>query len=239
MGSATTAPFCLTISVVNPAEIHYFSAPNNQPRRLPVKEVQDYYFKKAQKEGYPARSVYKLEEANLKYGFLKKGCKVLDIGSYPGSWSLYAAKTIGPQGLVVGVDLQSGKRRADDGRARIEFIRGDIMLDETVAAIRGHAAEFQVVLSDMAPQTTGNKWSDQQKSLDLCRRAFALACLFLAKDGVFYCKVFDGEDFKEYFDEVRRSFQKAKIVKPKSSRPESRELFVLGMGYKGRLSEKD
>ncbi len=200
-----------------------------------MKEIQDYYFKKAQKEGYPARSVYKLEEANLKYGFLKRGCKVLDIGSYPGSWSLYAAKTVGTQGLVVGVDLQSGKRRVEDGRARIEFVRGDIMADETVAAITGFSSEFQVVLSDMAPQTTGNKWSDQQKSLDLSRRAFDLASKFLAKDGVFYCKVFDGEDFKEYFDGVRSFFQKAKIVKPKSSRQESREVFVLGLGYKGRL----
>lgn len=200
-----------------------------------MKEVQDYYFKKAQKEGYPARSVYKLEEANLKYGFLKRGCKVLDIGSYPGSWSLYAAKTVGPQGLVVGVDLQNGKRRAEDGRARIEFIRGDIMTEETTAAITTFSPEFHAVLSDMAPQTTGNKWSDQQKSLDLSRRAFDLARKFLAKDGVFYCKVFEGEDCKEFFDEVRSCFQKAKIVKPKSSRQESREIFVLGMGYKGNI----
>lgn len=200
-----------------------------------MKEVQDYYFKKAQKEGYPARSVYKLEEANLKHGFLKRGCRVLDIGCYPGSWSLYAAKIIGPQGLVIGVDLQNGKRRVEDGKARIEFIRGDIMLDETIAAIAAFSPEFLVVLSDMAPQTTGNKWSDQQKSLELSRRAFDLARKFLAKDGVFYCKVFDGEDCKEFFDEVRRYFQKAKIVKPKSSRQESREIFVLGMGYRGDI----
>lgn len=196
-----------------------------------MKEIQDYYFKKAQKEGYPARSVYKLEEAHLKYGFLKRGCRVLDIGSYPGSWSIYSAKVIGPQGLVVGVDLQAGKRRAESGRAPIEFVRGDILLDETVAAIEKFASQFQVVLSDMAPQTTGSKWADHQKSLVLCRRAFALACRMLAKDGVFYCKVFDGEGTKEFFDEVRGHFHKAKIVKPKSSRPESREIFVLGMGF--------
>jgi len=199
-----------------------------------VKEVQDHYFKKAQKEGYPARSIYKLEEANRKYDFLKRGCKVLDIGSYPGSWSLYAAKTIGPQGLVVAVDLQNGRRRVEDGRARIEFIRGDIMTSETVSAISGYTPRFHVVLSDMAPQTTGNKWSDQQKSLELSRQALNLAQQFLDDDGVFYCKVFDGEDCKAFFDEVRACFHKAKIVKPKSSRPESRELFVLGLGYKKR-----
>ena len=197
-----------------------------------MKEVQDYYFKKAQKEGYPARSVYKLEEAQLKYGFLKRGSRVLDIGCSPGSWSLYSAKVIGPQGLVVGVDLQEGKRRAESGRAPIEFIRGDIMREETVAAITAHAQEFQVVLSDMAPRTTGHKWADQQQSLTLSRRAFDLARQVLAKDGAFYCKVFDGEDCKAFFDEVRGCFQKTKIVKPKSSRPESRELFILGLGYK-------
>lgn len=200
-----------------------------------MKDVQDYYFKKAQKEGYPARSVYKLEEANLKYGFLKRGSKVLDIGSYPGSWSMYSAKIIGPQGLVVGVDLQAGKRRAETGRAPIEFVRGDIMADETAAAATAYAREFQVVLSDMAPQTTGNKWSDHQKSLVLCRRALALACQVLAKGGVFYCKVFDGEDCRYFVDEMRVFFGKVKVVKPKSSRPESRELFVLGQGFKGNL----
>lgn len=200
-----------------------------------MKEIQDYYFKKAQKEGYPARSVYKLEEANLKYGFLKKGSKVLDIGSYPGSWSMYSAKVIGPQGLVVGVDLQAGKRRAESGRAPIEFVRGDIMADETVAAVTVFAREFHVVLSDMAPQTTGHKWSDHQKSLVLCRRALSLACQVLATGGVFYCKVFDGEDCREFVEEVRGFFGKVKIVKPKSSRSESRELFVLGQGFKGKL----
>lgn len=198
-----------------------------------MKEVQDYYFKKAQKEGYPARSVYKLEEAQQKYAFLKRGSKVLDIGSYPGSWSQYTAKVIGPQGLVVAVDLQDGKRRIESGRAPIEFIRGDIMAEETVAAILALAPEFQVVLSDMAPRTTGHKWADQQQSLTLSRRAFSLACQVLAREGTFYCKVFDGEDTKGFFDEVRVFFHKAKIVKPKSSRPESRELFVLGMGFKG------
>jgi 23S rRNA (uridine2552-2'-O)-methyltransferase len=104
---------------------------------------------------------------------------------------------------------------------------------ETVAEIHTYAKKFQVVLSDMAPQTSGNKWADQQRSLELCRRAFELAQQMLAVGGTFYCKVFEGEDFKEFYDMVRKKFEMAKIVKPKSSRKESREVFVLGMGYKG------
>lgn len=199
-----------------------------------VKQVQDYYFKKAKKEGYPARSVYKLEEANQRFAFLKRGHKVLDIGACPGSWSMYSAKISGPQGLVVGVDLNQGRRQALSGRARIEFIRGDILAEETVAAISELSPSFHVVLSDMAPHTTGNKWADQQKSLELSRRAFDLAGRFLAPGGSFYCKVFEGEDFKAYYDEVRRYFNKSRIVKPKSSRKESMEVFVLGMGYAPR-----
>lgn len=197
-----------------------------------MKEVQDYYFRKAKKENYPARSVYKLEEANLKHHFLKRGDIILDIGAYPGSWSIYASKIAGPQGKVVAVDLQAGKRMQQTGRSAVEFVRGDIMSEETVAEIHRFAKKFRVVLSDMAPQTTGSKWADQQQSLELSRRAFDLAKQMLAKGGAFYCKVFEGEDFKEFFDSVRKHFEKAKIVKPKSSRSESREVFVLGMGFR-------
>ncbi|HSR37052.1 MAG TPA: RlmE family RNA methyltransferase, partial [Desulfurivibrionaceae bacterium] len=92
---------------------------------------------------------------------------------------------------------------------------------------------FQVVLSDMAPRTSGNRWTDQQLSLRLARRVVELAQRFLVAGGNFYCKVFEGEDFKEFVDEVRLLFAQVKIVKPKSSRSESREVFLLGLGYKG------
>ena len=95
-------------------------------KRKTVKQVQDHYFRKAKKEGYPARSVYKLEEAQTRFHFLKRGDKVLDIGAYPGSWSMYASKVVGPQGKVVAVDLQAGKRMQQSGRAAIEFVGGDI-----------------------------------------------------------------------------------------------------------------
>lgn len=194
-----------------------------------VKKVQDHYFKKAKKEGYPARSVYKLEEADKKYHILKKGDKVLDIGCQPGSWSMYAAKVVGPGGLVVGVDLNEGNIQG--GGVKIHAIAGDILDPATVQQVHKIAEKFNAVISDMAPQTTGNKWTDQQQSLELARRALEVATEFLKAGGNFYCKVFEGEDFKGFVDSVREYFSKTKIVKPQSSRKESREVFVLGMEF--------
>lgn len=198
-----------------------------------MKKIQDHYFKRAKKEGYPARSVYKLEEAQQKHLFLKKGDRVLDLGCQPGSWSMYAAKVVGPAGLVVAVDLHRGKGVNMPGGAKIHVLQGDIMDDGVLAAIGKFSERFSAVISDMAPHTSGNKWADQQQSLKLCRRALQLAVAVLAKNGIFYCKVFEGDDFKEFVNEVKGFFGSAKVVKPKSSRPESREVFVLATGFKG------
>lgn len=195
-----------------------------------MKEVQDYYFKKAKKEGYPARSVYKLEEAQLKHRLLKPGDRVLDLGCQPGSWTMYAAAVVGPQGLMVGVDLNFGQLRTKGNSARVQFLHGDIMDDTVLDRVRDISSSYDVIISDMAPRTTGNKWADQQQSLSLSRRVLAIALALLTSGGNLYCKVFEGEDFKEFVDEVRRHFGSTKIVKPKSSRSESREVFVLGMG---------
>ena len=196
-----------------------------------MRKVQDYYFKKAKKENYPARSVYKLEEAQKKYRFIKSGDTVLDFGCYPGSWSIYAARVVGPQGLVVGVDLQDAKKTSIAKAAEIMWFCDDIMSDDIVGKMQGIRETFSVVLSDMAPRTSGNKWVDQQQSLTLARRVLELAANLLKKDGNFYVKVFEGEDFKEFVDSVRKSFKTVKIVKPKSSRSESPEVFVLGIGF--------
>jgi 23S rRNA (uridine2552-2'-O)-methyltransferase len=186
-----------------------------------VRKVQDYYFKKAKKEKYPARSVYKLEEAQKKFQFLKTGNAVLDLGCQPGSWSIYAAKIIGPKGLVVGVDLQEGKKVTVAKAAEIVWLLDDIMADDIVGKIQKTRETFQVILSDIAPRTSGNKWVDQQQSLNLARRVLELAGRLLEKGGNFYVKVFEGEDFREYVDSVRKSFKTVKIVKPRSSRSES------------------
>ncbi|MGW8287935.1 MAG: SAM-dependent methyltransferase [Desulfobulbales bacterium] len=196
-----------------------------------MRKVQDYYFKKAKKEKYPARSVYKLEEAQKKYGFLKTGNAVLDLGCQPGSWSIYAARTVGSKGLVVGIDLQKGEKISIAKAAEIVWLQEDIMTDDIVEKIMEIKNIFQVILSDIAPRTTGNKWVDQQQSLNLARRVLELAVQLLERGGNLYVKVFEGEDFKEYVESVRKRFKTVKIVKPKSSRTESREVFVLGTNF--------
>jgi 23S rRNA (uridine2552-2'-O)-methyltransferase len=196
-----------------------------------MRKVQDYYFKKAKKENYPARSVYKLEAAQKKYRFLQTGNGVLDLGCQPGSWSIYAARIVGPAGLVVGVDLQEGKKISIAKAAEIVWFCDDIMADYIIEKIQKTRKDFQTILSDIAPRTSGNKWVDQQQSLNLARRVLELAGELLESGGNIYIKVFEGEDFREFVDSVRKSFKTVKIVKPKSSRSESREVFVLGMGY--------
>ncbi len=195
-----------------------------------MKKVHDYYFKKAKQEKYPARSVFKLEEAQQRFKLLKKGDTVLDLGCCPGSWSIYAAKQVGATGKVIGVDLHSTQKYAFAKAAPMELLKADIFSEEIFNQLAVNS--FNVVLSDMAPATTGHKFSDHQKSLELSRRALEIAVAVLDKGGNFYCKVFQGEDFGQYVDEVRQYFKKVKVVKPKSSRVESREVFVLAMDFK-------
>jgi 23S rRNA (uridine2552-2'-O)-methyltransferase len=196
-----------------------------------VRKVQDYYFKKAKKEKYPARSVYKLEEAQKKYRLLKTGDTVLDLGCQPGSWAIYSAKIVGPQGLIVGVDLQAGKKISIAKAAKIIWFCDDIMAEDIVEKIQQIRRSFRIILSDLAPRTSGNKWVDQQQSLNLARRVLELSEKLLERGGNFYVKVFEGEDFQEFVDSVRKSFKTVKIVKPKSSRSESREVFILGLEF--------
>ena len=162
---------------------------------------------------------------------MKSGDTVLDLGCQPGSWSIYAARITGPKGLVVGVDLQEGKKVSIARAADIIWLRDDIMSEDIIGKLQEIRKGFGVLLSDIAPRTTGNKWVDQQHSLSLARRVVELAAELLVKDGSLYVKVFEGEDFKPFVDSVRKSFKTVKIIKPKSSRRESREVFILGKGF--------
>ncbi len=197
-----------------------------------MRKEQDYYFKKAKKDNYPARSVYKLEEAQLKYKFLKKKQRVLDLGCHPGSWSLYASRTVGDNGVVVGVDLQATDIPTQKEHAEINWLCYDVFSEQLIPDLRKHWPGFQVLLSDMAPSTTGSQFTDHLQSIRLVRRVLEIARLMLHENGTMYCKVFDGEDFPEFVQECRPLFKSVKVIKPKSSRKESREVFVLGMGRK-------
>ena len=197
-----------------------------------MRKEQDYYFKKAKKDNYPARSVYKLEEAQKKYRFLKKKQRVLDLGCHPGSWSLYASGIVGPRGVVVGVDLQATDIPSQKDNAEIHWLCYDVFDEDLVTALRKQWPGFHVLISDMAPRTTGSQFSDHQHSLRLVRRVLELAALMLHERGSLYCKVFQGEDFPAFVQECKPLFESVKVIKPQSSRRESREVFVLGRGFR-------
>lgn len=197
-----------------------------------MRKVRDYYFNKAKKDKYPARSVYKLEEVQQKYKFLHRGDSVLDLGCYPGSWSLFAGEVVGPKGIVVGVDLQQAEEAPRAESAPIHWLCQDIMEPELIPLLRRIRPAFKVLISDLAPKTTGNRWADSQHSISLVRKTLALAEILLFEKGHYICKVFQGEDFPAFFEDVKERFEMAKVLKPKSSRTESREVFVLGMGYR-------
>lgn len=197
-----------------------------------MRKVKDYYYKKAKKDKYPARSVYKLEEAQAKYQIIKRGDSVLDLGCFPGSWSLYASELAGAKGVVVGVDLQQASQAPRSDAAPIHWLCQDITEPEFLPMVRKIRPSFRVIISDMAPRTTGNKWADAQQSLNLVYISLDIVDQLLLKNGNFICKVFQGEDFPKFVEDVKKRFTMVKVLKPKSSRIESREVFVLGTGYK-------
>ncbi len=184
----------------------------------------DHYFKKAKAEKYPARSVYKLQEADRKYRLLKAGQAVLDLGAAPGSWSKYVLKKIGPKGIVVGVDLSPVKIN----HPRFRFLQADIFSVSDAELLRlAERPRFDVVLSDMAPKTTGDRSGDHFRSITLAERALELAEALLAPGGAFMVKVFEGEAFPRFVESVKTRLGPVKRFRPKSTRSSSREIFVL------------
>lgn len=196
-----------------------------------MRKVRDYYFKKAKKEKYPARSVFKLEEVQKKYRLFRRGDAVLDLGCHPGSWSLYASGVVGPRGLVVGVDLQETSKEPREGGSPIHWICGDITDPELIGRIQAVRPAFKAVISDIAPKTTGNRWADHQQSMRLVQQTLELAHLFLHEKGHYLCKIFQGEDMPELVNDLKKQFNFVKVIKPQSSRKESREVFLLGMEF--------
>lgn len=184
----------------------------------------DYYAKRAREEKYPARSVYKLKEADQKYRLLKPGQAVLDLGAAPGSWSKYALERVGKKGLVVGIDINPVKI----SHPRFLFLPGDIFELEPEEIRQKTGVEFfDAVLSDMAPKTTGDRSGDHFRSVALAERALFFARKLLKPGGIFLVKVFEGEAFPRFVEEVKKDIGPVKRFRPKSTRASSREIFVL------------
>ena len=192
-------------------------------------EKPDFWALKAKKEGYPARSVYKLEEIDRKFRLLKRGMRVLDIGAAPGSWSLWVAKRLEGAGFLAAVDLQALAIKAPG--ANFRFVQGDLYAPEVRAELLS-LGPFDLVLSDAAPATTGNRLVDQGQSESIVAAVvdYALACL--APGGALVAKIFQGGAEAALLKRLRLDFAQARGFKPEACRSESFETYLVATGYK-------
>jgi 23S rRNA (uridine2552-2'-O)-methyltransferase len=186
----------------------------------------DAFFKKARAEGYAARSVFKLEEIDRKLKLLRAGDRVLDLGCRPGSWLQYAQKVVGARGAVVGIDRHALPNPFPGARVLV----GDIYTTSD-EELRGDLPAFDVVLSDMAPDTTGIRATDQARSAALVEEALGRAERLLAPAGRFVAKNFQGPDVEVIRKRMGARFAEVRLVKPEGSRAESTELYLVGKGF--------
>ena len=176
---------------------------------------------RAKKEGYPARSVYKLEEIDRRVRLLRPGMSVLDLGASPGSWCLYALEKIGKSGKLLAIDLKPLEIPLPPSGT---FILGDARETEALSTY----APYDVVLSDMAPNTTGNRLADQTRSFDLFMFALEVATKMVREGGSFVGKIFMGDDLARARAELKRHFATERIIRPEGTRSVSYELFLVG-----------
>ena len=193
-------------------------------------KVKDHYFNKAKDENFFARSVYKLEEIDVKYKILRPGMKVVDLGYHPGSWIQYTSKVIGDEGQVIGIDVREVNKQLS-GVANVRVFQKDIFDIHDLSQL-GVTEPFDTVLSDMAPNTTGIKTLDQDRSLNLVESVFGLLPRFLKPGGNFVIKVFDSQSAQNYLKDQKNLFGEFQFLKPKSTRSVSKEFFVIGKNFK-------
>jgi 23S rRNA (uridine2552-2'-O)-methyltransferase len=189
----------------------------------------DEYVKMAQAQGYRSRAVFKLKEIQDKDQLIKPGMNIIDLGAAPGGWSQFARPIIGKKNKIIALDILPM-----DPLEGVDFIQGDFreqsVLEQLYAVLNG--APVNLVMSDMAPNMSGNKGVDQPSAIYLGELALETAKTVLTKDGVFLVKLFHGAGFDEFFKEVQQSFVKVAIRKPKASRPRSNEVYILAKGFK-------
>ncbi|MHB8632963.1 MAG: RlmE family RNA methyltransferase [Thermoplasmatota archaeon] len=201
------------------------------PTRWYQERKREGYYRQAKREGYRARSAYKLQQVNEKYRLLGLGDAVADLGAAPGGWSQILVEAVGREGLVIGLDLQ--RVRPIPGA---HFVHGDIRHPETRARLAQLLVEagrdhLDAVVSDMAPDMSGNYELDQVRSIQLGEMALAFAQEHLKTGGNLLCKVFEGADFQAFRDEMRRSFRSVYQFHPPASRPSSSEIYLVAKGF--------
>ncbi len=191
----------------------------------------DFFYHKAKKENYAARSIYKLEEIDQRYRVVKPRGMVLDLGASPGSWSQYLSEHVGPEGKVLGVDLLPIQITLPN----VKFIQADLrdLNLDVVFAEQGFGPKFDGVFSDMAPKTTGIKITDQVRSFELCELAVSVGVRFLKRNAPFVMKFFHSDEYKKLELLMKPHFERVTALRPESTRKESKEIFLIGLGFKG------
>jgi len=186
---------------------------------------EDHYARRARDEKWVARSVYKLEEIDTRFRLIAAGRRLLDLGCYPGSWSQYSLKKVGPGGEVVGIDLREPERLS---APNFRFIKADVItLDQEWLFQKIGLRD--TVISDLAPQTTGIKVADTSRSMELAEKALEISLALLKEGGHFLSKVFEGEDLKALRNEVKERFDQMRLVRPSAVRKGSKEIYLLGL----------
>jgi 23S rRNA (uridine2552-2'-O)-methyltransferase len=187
----------------------------------------DRHTRAAKAAGYPARSVFKLEEIHRRYHLFKQGQRVLDLGAAPGSWSLYASQCVGPSGRVLAVDLSEISAGLPPNVVARQL---DVFSAER--AVLAELGPYNVVLSDMAPSTSGNKARDQALSYELCTRALAVADELAAPDSAFVVKLFMSPEFGDLKKAIVARYDECRAVRPEATRSNSTEVFLVGLRRK-------
>jgi 23S rRNA (uridine2552-2'-O)-methyltransferase len=187
----------------------------------------DHFTDRAKRAGYSARSVYKLEELHKRFSLIHRGNTVLDVGAAPGSWSQFAAKIVGSDGTVVAVDLREMPDL--EPQANVRTFAGDVFEASLVAELEA-LGPYDLVMSDAAPNTTGNRTLDTTRSAALVEQVIGLAESLLHEGGSLVAKIFQGGEEQNLLAEARGRFEKARLIKPKASRRESFETFLVAIG---------
>tara|TARA_B100001146_G_scaffold78452_1_gene69544 strand:+ start:1410 stop:2021 length:612 start_codon:yes stop_codon:yes gene_type:complete len=186
------------------------------------KQKRDIYVRQSKVDGYRSRAVYKLIEINQKFKILKNGISLIDLGSAPGSWSQYLSKNI-KNGKILSIDIKK-----IDPIDNVFQIKGDFTQISNQELIKNHFnSKIDVVLSDMAENTTGNKNVDDISASELCKKAMFFAKEILNKNGIFVSKIFMGSSFKEIISESKSIFKETRVYKPMSSKKDSKESFII------------
>jgi len=203
---------------------------NYLSRRWLERRKRDYYYRKAKEEKYRSRAAYKLIQAVKKYDFIHSGDVVVDLGSAPGGWLQVARQIVGEEGFVLGVDLREVKPLNYEN---VHVIIGDIREEETLKRIRAILPRpADAVISDISPNISGIWELDHIRQIELAEFALEIALDVLKAGGNFFTKVFQGELFNQFLDTVKKHFSRVEIFKPKASRKESAEIYILGLNYR-------